>query len=160
MTQEPFPTECDAIFFAQNHAKNTWKKATAEERELIADTVHYVYGILAKAHRVELADLKDMKDEEERKKNLMKKSAYYWYFKHHDLNEKINNVERLAELEHEQWIAWSKSLVEKEKLSVQRVERWKNLWIPYDQLPEEEKEHDRKWAKKVILILKGKEGEK
>jgi len=48
--KESFPTERDTVSLAQNHAENTWKKVTAEERELIADTVHYVYALLAKAH--------------------------------------------------------------------------------------------------------------
>lgn len=62
-------------------------------------------------------------------------------------------IERLAELEHEQWIKWSKSIVENENISLDRLERWKKLWIPYKELSEEMKEHDRVWARKVLNII-------
>lgn len=31
--------------------------------------------------------------------------------------------------------------------------RWKKLWVPYSRLPEEEKESDRKYARKVLKHL-------
>ena len=62
-------------------------------------------------------------------------------------------TEKLAKLEHEQWVAWSKDLAEKEKLSESRIERWKKYWIPYEQLSEDVKEHDRVWARKVLVAL-------
>jgi hypothetical protein len=64
-------------------------------------------------------------------------------------------IEALAELEHTQWVAWSKDIAEKEKLSRERLRRWKGLWIPYSELSEEMKEEDRKWARKAIKIIKG-----
>ena len=36
-------------------------------------------------------------------------------------------LERLAGLEHEQWVAWSKDIVSKEKLTKTRLARWKTL---------------------------------
>lgn len=67
------------------------------------------------------------------------------------------DLEKLAELEHEQWCVWSKELAMKESLDSNRIQRWKALWIPYYKLPEEMKEHDRKWARKVIEELKNKD---
>jgi hypothetical protein len=65
-------------------------------------------------------------------------------------------IEKLAELEHEQWIEWSSSLVDdREKLSPERLDRWAKLWIPYSQLTEEQKEQDRIWARKVFKIIFG-----
>jgi len=60
---------------------------------------------------------------------------------------KENIIERLAELEHNQWIMWSKAIAKEENLSLERIERWKKLWIPYDFLSENQKEQDRQWAK-------------
>ena len=60
---------------------------------------------------------------------------------------KENIIERLAELEHNQWIMWSKAIAKEENLSPERIERWKKLWIPYDFLSENQKEQDRQWAK-------------
>ena len=62
-------------------------------------------------------------------------------------------LEKLAELEHEQWVKWSTTIAEKEEISKERLERWKKFWIPYSELDEETKEYDRKWARKIIEIL-------
>jgi hypothetical protein len=67
-------------------------------------------------------------------------------------------LEQLAELEHEQWVAWSKNLAREEQLSFSRVMRWQQLWKPYAELPEDEKEHDRNWARKVLKALLGIKG--
>jgi hypothetical protein len=65
----------------------------------------------------------------------------------------MSNVpEALAALEHEQWIAWSKSLAAAEPLSAERVERWQRLWVPYADLSEQEKDADRVWAEKVLAL--------
>ena len=62
-------------------------------------------------------------------------------------------LEKLASLEHDQWVEWTKDLAEKETISQDRKNRWKKLWIPYEELSEEKKEEDRKYARKVLKIL-------
>jgi len=62
-------------------------------------------------------------------------------------------LEELAEIEHDQWIKWSKSISESENISPERIERWKKFWCPYDELDEEIKEHDRVWARKVLAAV-------
>ena len=62
-------------------------------------------------------------------------------------------LERLAELEHEQWMKWAKSLMETESLSPERLARWDKYMVPYDELDEKTKDYDRKWAKKVFEII-------
>lgn len=65
-------------------------------------------------------------------------------------------IEILAEIEHNQWMEWSKALVTNEKrLSFARIERWKKLWKPYKELSEEEREQDRVYARKVLDALRG-----
>lgn len=59
-------------------------------------------------------------------------------------------INRLAELEHEQWMEWSKEIASKEKLSKERLTRWKKLWVPYKDLTELEKEADRAWARRLV----------
>lgn len=61
--------------------------------------------------------------------------------------------EQIAELEHEQWMAWARSIAKKEKISSETLLRWGDYLIPYKDLPEDVKEHDRKWADKVLNIL-------
>jgi len=61
--------------------------------------------------------------------------------------------EKLASLEHDQWIEWSKTLAQKETLSQDRLNRWSKLWIPYDQLTEEQKDADRVWADKILRLI-------
>lgn len=61
--------------------------------------------------------------------------------------------ETLAALEHEQWMAWSKSLAAAEPLSAERVERWQRLWVPYADLSEHSKASDRVWAQKALTAV-------
>jgi hypothetical protein len=73
-------------------------------------------------------------------------------------------LEKLAELEHEQWISFSKSvcshlLLDRSPMRMrERVltkhDSWELLWRPYYELSEELKEKDRIWARKIIEILK------
>jgi hypothetical protein len=60
-------------------------------------------------------------------------------------------LERLAELEHEQWVAWSRAVAG--EVSAERRRRWQECWVPYAELPEEVKELDREWARKVLAAL-------
>lgn len=60
-------------------------------------------------------------------------------------------LERLAELEHEQWVAWSQAVAA--EVSAERRRRWQECWVPYAELPEEVKELDRTWARKVLATL-------
>jgi hypothetical protein len=64
-------------------------------------------------------------------------------------------LEQLAELEHEQWVAWSRAVAE--EVSPERQRRWQAYWVPYAGLPEEVKEEDRVWARKVLEVLKASE---
>ena len=68
--------------------------------------------------------------------------------------QKTELIEKLSDLEHKQWIKWSKSLVQQKQVPIERELRWKKLWIPYSALSEESKEHDRVWARKVLKIFK------
>ena len=59
-------------------------------------------------------------------------------------------IERLSAIEHEQWVEWSQSIANSEMISDDRLTRWEKLWRDYSSLTEEEKDQDRKYAKKVI----------
>lgn len=61
-------------------------------------------------------------------------------------------LEKIAKLEHDQWIKWAKSIMKDEDLSPARVKRWKKLFIAYDKLKEKDKKDDRIWARKVIKV--------
>ena len=69
------------------------------------------------------------------------------------LNSYEDMIEVLAELEHKQWVYWSKTLAKSGEVPVERYTRWKRLWKPYTNLTENEKEQDRIWAKKVLDAL-------
>lgn len=68
-------------------------------------------------------------------------------------------LERLAELEHDQWIAWSRNIAETEQITPARLERWRKLWRPYAELTEAEKDLDREWAREALAIIKQRERE-
>ena len=63
-------------------------------------------------------------------------------------------LEKLADLEHNQWWEWSRDLSRKEKLSKERLDRWDRLWTFYRFLSEKSKEQDRVYARKIIDLLK------
>ena len=122
----------DFHIFCQNVDTNT--------ERLLLDTIDY------EKYKAKLQQLN--KDENAHKKDIEENYI--------SKNVIINlNIEELADLEHQQWIKWSKELSEKESLSPQRVYRWRNeCWKPYSELTEEMKEFDREWARKVIEIFK------
>lgn len=64
-------------------------------------------------------------------------------------------LEKLAELEHEQWILWSKAIAPEidGRYYQKHLQRWKRLWVPYSELNESAKEQDREWARKVLAIF-------
>jgi Zn ribbon nucleic-acid-binding protein len=61
-------------------------------------------------------------------------------------------VERVAEVEHEQWMAWSKNVAG--EVSDERRARWAKYWVPYKDLPDDVKELDREWARKALRAAK------
>lgn len=66
-------------------------------------------------------------------------------------------IEEIARFEHLQWVEWSKAIAEVENISPERLARWKQLWVSYSRLPEEHKEADRKYARRVLKhLLKSK----
>ena len=60
-------------------------------------------------------------------------------------------LEKLSELEHDQWMLWSKGVAR--EVGFRRRRRWKQYWIPYAELTEEAKERDRVWARKIMQVL-------
>jgi hypothetical protein len=63
-------------------------------------------------------------------------------------------LESIAAVVHDEWVSWSKELAGKEILSDERLVRWHKMWIPYERLPEDMKDFDRIWARKIINALK------
>ena len=72
-----------------------------------------------------------------------------------------NLLEKLAELEHEQWMEWSKAIAPEINTAyyLPHLERWKKCWVPYSKLTEEQKEYDRVWARKIVEELLKEEKE-
>lgn len=79
--------------------------------------------------------------------------------------------EKIADLEHEQWMAWAKSLTpelndilyklpegsfEADRLAA-RLARWASLFKPYAELTEEQKDQDRKWADQILALFPDEE---
>jgi hypothetical protein len=62
-----------------------------------------------------------------------------------DGTEQIEQYDRpLDALAHRLWTHWSQHIADEEDISEQRLQRWRNLWVPYDGLPEEDKDTDRR----------------
>jgi hypothetical protein len=61
-------------------------------------------------------------------------------------------IESLAEIEHEQWMHWSKAVAG--DVSDATRNKWQRSWVAYAELKEEVKEADRVWARKVVKLLR------
>ena len=62
-------------------------------------------------------------------------------------------LEKLAELEHEQWSHWTTYFL-KNRCIVSNLHRWQiQSKKSYNNLSEEEKESDREWARKVLAVV-------
>jgi len=61
--------------------------------------------------------------------------------------------ERLAELEHDQWLSWIQSVT---RHGI-HWEKWMESMKPYSELTEEQKDKDREWADKVLKIVAERE---
>lgn len=62
-------------------------------------------------------------------------------------------VERLAVLEHEQWLYWVHQLSKSGKMPDWLMAKWKPFRVSFADLPEEKKEEDRIWARRVLKIF-------
>ena len=61
--------------------------------------------------------------------------------------------ERLAALEHEQWVTWTRHFLY--NLTPENMEKWRRqIDTPYEQLRESEKNADRKWADRVLELVR------
>lgn len=79
-------------------------------------------------------------------KNMSKKIA--------KITDEAALLEDLSELEHKQWMDWSKNIADSEHINQEREKRWEDLWVPYDDLSEADKDKDREWGNKAIKIVK------
>lgn len=62
-------------------------------------------------------------------------------------------VEKLAAIEHEQWMQWAGTMMKREPINQETKSRWKSLMVGYDFLHDAMKEHDRVWAKKAFYVV-------
>jgi len=58
--------------------------------------------------------------------------------------------EVLAQLAHRLWTHWSQHIAEEEDISQERIDRWEQLWIPFDDLSKEMQEKDRELVERFL----------
>ena len=61
-------------------------------------------------------------------------------------------IEALAEIEHQQWLHWSKAIAP--EVAEATRQKWRRSWMDYSELTEDVKEADRIWARKVVVLLR------
>ena len=67
-------------------------------------------------------------------------------------NSKDDLIEALAAIEHEQWMHWSQAAAA-DVTGATRA-KWQRSWTNYAALPDDLKEADRVWARKVVTLLR------
>lgn len=65
-------------------------------------------------------------------------------------------IEELSDLEHEQWMSWTKYLNANHKIPIELLKKWEKNWKPYSKLDEKIKDSDRIWARKVVKLIDDK----
>lgn len=64
-------------------------------------------------------------------------------------------IEEISSIIHDLWMGWAKILLESEPwITKERKERWESCFVPYEQLSEEMKDLDRKFAKIILECIK------
>jgi hypothetical protein len=61
-------------------------------------------------------------------------------------------IEALAAIEHAQWMHWSLAVAG--NVAAATRDKWQRSWVNYAELPDELKEADRVWARKVVSLLR------
>ena len=64
-------------------------------------------------------------------------------------------LEGLSELVHDQWWDFAEKIAP--EISSAHAQAWEKMFVPYDELPDEEKEKDRMFAKRIVFRLQNKE---
>lgn len=62
------------------------------------------------------------------------------FFRQRDFGVRGNELAKVA---HRLWSYWSMAIAESEDISQERLDRWEDLWVPFEELDEEDKETDR-----------------
>lgn len=62
----------------------------------------------------------------------------------------LYSAKSISVLAHRLWTHWSQHIAEEEDISEDRLERWEGLWIPYEDLSEEDKEDDRRLVQRFL----------
>jgi predicted YcjX-like family ATPase len=60
-------------------------------------------------------------------------------------------VEALAEIEHQQWLHWSKAVAT--EVADTTRQKWQRSWVDYAELTDDLKDADRVWAREVVTLL-------
>lgn len=69
------------------------------------------------------------------------------------MTDNSETVEKLAEIEHEQWAHWTSYMLD--NMSDKNVQRWRDqIKTPYNDLNETEKDSDREWARKALAAIR------
>lgn len=66
-------------------------------------------------------------------------------------------TEKVAGVLHTIWTSWAQKLLDTENISQERAQRWQQLFVPYQDLPEDEKTKDREHARRITATLNEEE---
>jgi hypothetical protein len=62
----------------------------------------------------------------------------------------LYSVDCMAVLAHRLWTHWSQHIAEEEDISEERLNRWQELWVPFNELSSEMKEKDEELVERFL----------
>jgi hypothetical protein len=65
-------------------------------------------------------------------------------------SEPLYSVDWMAVLAHRLWTHWSQHIAEEEDISEERLNRWQELWVPFNELSSEMKEKDEELVERFL----------
>lgn len=63
----------------------------------------------------------------------------------------VVDADALGQLAHRLWTYWSQAIADEESIDNGRVNRWEDLWVPYENLSDESQTADRVLVKQFLI---------
>lgn len=102
-------------------------------------------------------DLNQLEDHVDAAANALEKVGEWWETAAAELEAAQGIIatqdpgsDTVAQLAHRLWTHWSQHIAQEEDISQERLDRWQNLWTPFEELSEEMQDKDRELVDRFL----------